>query len=222
MIFWFPLVILETINTKLVSNMSEKEKIIQYSLDRFIQNGLRNTTVDQIAKEMKISKKTIYKHFTSKDELIRSTVHSITHNLRSNILQIIDREINAIEKLIEISKVFFGIALKFSEHWFNDLRTHYYDIWLEIEEFREKAIKENFTKIITQGKSEQYFVDQPTDLLLIILLSSVQGVINPEFLTNHKYTAKEAAQITFDIIFSGIMTKKGRKFYKQLKMEKLT
>jgi hypothetical protein len=55
---------------------------------------------------------------------------------------------------------------------------------------------------------------------LTIIRSSIQAVINPEFLINNSISAQEAAKVTLNIIFNGILTKKGRKLYKTIQTEK--
>lgn len=202
--------------------MSEdKIKILEFAFDKFISAGIQKTTMDEIAKEMRISKKTIYKHFNSKNVLLNATISYKTENLRSSIVEIVSSNLNAIEKITRLGSIILTLSMKFTDRWFTDLKIHFPGMWSKIEEFRQKTIADNFTKIIDQGIAEGYFVDRPTDILLTILRSSIQSVINPEFIINHKYTAHEAAEITLDIIFSGIFTKKGRRLYKQIKSEKI-
>ena len=51
-----------------------KETVLKKSLELFIRNGFKTVTMDDIAKELGISKKTIYLHFSAKDELVKATV----------------------------------------------------------------------------------------------------------------------------------------------------
>ena len=57
-------------------------------------------------------------------------------------------------------------------------------------------------------------------IILTIIRSSIQSVINPEYLINNSISAQEAAKVTLNIIFTGILTKKGKKLYKTLHTEK--
>jgi AcrR family transcriptional regulator len=54
--------------------MTEEEKIISYTTTEFLTNGFYKTSMDQLAKGMKISKKTIYKFFPSKSVLLNKVV----------------------------------------------------------------------------------------------------------------------------------------------------
>ncbi len=51
-----------------------KEQIIKAALKRFVKHGLHKTTLDEIARDMRIGKATLYYYFSSKDELYQKTV----------------------------------------------------------------------------------------------------------------------------------------------------
>jgi len=199
--------------------MQERLKILNFSQTQFVSYGFHKTTMDQIAREMRISKKTIYKHFRTKDDLIRACVEQITSGVKKSIEQIVDGGSNSVEKLNSIGKVLLNVALKINDKWLDDLKTHYFFIWEEIDRFREIMINKNFTMIIEQGQEEGYIVDYSSIAILTIIRSSIQAVINPEFIINNSISAREAAKITLNIVFSGILTKKGKKLYKKLKTE---
>ena len=200
--------------------MQERLRILNFSQAQFVASGFHNTTMDQIAREMRISKKTIYKHFRTKDDLIRACVDQITSGVKKSIEQIVESGATSVEKLNSIGKVLLNVTLKINDKWLNDLKTHYFFIWEEIERFRQNAINKNFKKIIEQGQGEGYIVDYPPNVILTIIRSSVQAVVNPDFLINNSISAQEAAKVTLNIIFSGILTKKGKKLYKTLQTEK--
>ncbi|PKL88972.1 MAG: hypothetical protein CVV23_07690 [Ignavibacteriae bacterium HGW-Ignavibacteriae-2] len=196
-----------------------KDKILHFSREKFLSNGISNVTMDDIAKEMRISKKTIYKFFPAKQDLVHESVFGMLDSVKKSFVEVTDGQQNSIEKLSAIGKIFFALAKKFSENWLNDLKINNYNLWIQVDEFRTKAIGENFSKIIEQGKQEGYFLDKPTPIILVIFISSIRAVINPEFLMNNSFSAETAAKITLDHLFTGLLTKQGRKVYKQLKME---
>ncbi|MBN1301636.1 MAG: TetR/AcrR family transcriptional regulator [Melioribacteraceae bacterium] len=202
--------------------MADKENILLFSRQKFLMSGITKVTMDEIAREMKISKKTLYKHFPSKNSLVHETIFDMLNSVRDSILKIIDGPQNVIEKLIGIGQIFFSIAKTFSESWLNDIRMNHHELWLEIDKFRTLVIQQNFAKIIEQGKIEGLFIDRPTPLVMTAFLGAVRSVINPEFLMNHSFTVKSAAEITLDLLFTGMLTKQGRKAYKQLKSEMIS
>ncbi|MFC2084756.1 TetR/AcrR family transcriptional regulator [Bacteroidota bacterium] len=210
---------METKETFLVYLMDTKQKILAYSADKFMRFGLYKVSMDQLSREMRISKKTIYKYFKSKNELIEQAVQFKTQNVEKSVIEIIKSNQNSVEKINSFGQILFNLTKNVSETWFYDLKIHYIHIWDYLEKFRTRVIIENFIKIIEQGKSEGYIINKPTQIILAVIISSIRAVINPDFLLNNNFSSRNAAQITFNIIFNGIFTKQGRKINKKLKSE---
>ncbi len=198
----------------------EKEKIIHFTQQKFFADGMSRVTMDQLAKEMRISKKTIYKHFPSKQDLAREIIFRTMGTVKKSISEIIEGKGSVVDKIDSITKIFFNLSIKFSDRWISDLRAYNYTLWQEMDNFRVKAIRENFIKILEQGKAEGIIVDKPTPIMLEVVLSSIRAVINPDFMINNSFTIQEAAKHTFEIVFFGLFTKKGRKIYKESKSGK--
>ena len=82
-----------------------KDKIIHKASEMFITLGFKSVTMDDIANELGISKKTIYTHFSNKTELVRETVLSVFDTISCGIDDICDLHKNPIEELYEIKKL---------------------------------------------------------------------------------------------------------------------
>ena len=91
----FPVVLLSTIM---------KEKIITKAVDLFITIGFKSVTMDDIANELGISKKTIYTHFKTKNDLVEETTMHLFQVITHGIDCICDLNKNPIEELYEIKK----------------------------------------------------------------------------------------------------------------------
>lgn len=197
--------------------MNEEEKIITYSKEIFLKNGFYKITMDELAKGLRISKKTIYKHFPSKDDLINCVISDFQKNIKEKVDEIIFQEINAIIKMKSLSKFFAELSLRVTEKLLFDLQTYRPDLWILIDNFRSKVMFDVWSRILNQGKDEEYIIDIPNDIVITIILSSLRGIINPEFLLNHSYSMQHAFNTTFDILIKSILTSKGLQFYKKLK-----
>jgi len=81
-----------------------KEKIIQKATEMFITLGFKSVTMDDIANEMGISKKTIYTHFNNKTELVKQVTLQVFDRISCGIDTIRAEEKNPIEELYEIKK----------------------------------------------------------------------------------------------------------------------
>lgn len=207
-----------TLNTLNISTLpSEKQRIFTYFRSRFLKDGFYKTSIDSIASELKISKKTIYKHFPSKDAIVQEIVKDIMNNFSLKIDEIISSKEDAVSKSAKLLNTIGNLLLQVGEKWLNDIKTHSPVLWQEIEAFRARKLYNTLSSIICQGKKENLFHDKPVEIIISIFLSSINGIVNQEFLFHNRFSYQQAIKHTMEILFTGILTPKGLKlFYKSL------
>ena len=132
-----------------------KEKIIKKATDMFLKLGFKSVTMDDIACEMCISKKTIYKYFHNKEVLIVEATDFVHQNIHVTIDEIISRNYNAIEENFEIRKMLKSFFQTSDNSPVYQLKRHYPEIYEkmmdnEIEDCNS-MFKQNIEKGITQG-----------------------------------------------------------------------
>ncbi len=79
-----------------------KEKIIESASKMFLNYGFKSVTMDDLASEMGISKKTIYTHFSNKTKLVEATTNHLFNNVCTGIETILDADKDPIEELFTI------------------------------------------------------------------------------------------------------------------------
>jgi AcrR family transcriptional regulator len=192
-----------------------QDKIIEQLEDKLFKEGFYKTTMDEVASELGMSKKTIYKFFPSKEDLVRAIAKHFMNRMKSKILPALNSDKNAIEKLGELIKILAGASEKISTKRMEEMKRHFPQIWNEIDSFRTKMMFENITKVIDQGKTEGLFIDYPTSIVMNMLVGSVRSVVNPDFILNNNFSIIEAARTSFKILIGGIVTEKGKKVFNQ-------
>lgn len=132
-----------------------KEKIISKASDMFLKLGFKSITMDDIAGEMCISKKTIYKYFCNKEILIEESTATIHKQVHQIIDSIIIKNYNAIEENFEIRKMFKEMFKSSDTSPIYQLKKHYPEIYEKVmsREFTEcnAVFKQNIEKGIEQG-----------------------------------------------------------------------
>jgi AcrR family transcriptional regulator len=196
--------------------MNEKEKISNYSQDLFFKSGFYKITMDEIAQGLRISKKTIYKYFPSKNLLLESVVKAFMNSTKKRLLKNIAEQENSIMKIKALTEVFAELSLKLNHKLLFDLQTHMPSLWETVESFRGELIKRIWEDIINQGKQEGFITDKPNDIIITVILSSIRSIITPTFLINHNYSMSEAFKLTFDILIQGLLTPEGLKVYNKI------
>jgi AcrR family transcriptional regulator len=195
--------------------MKEKDKIIEHSEEKFFRDGFYKTTMDEVASELRMSKKTIYKFFPSKEDLVMAIAKHFINRMKNKILPALNSDKNAIEKLEELISILAGASEKISPKRMEEMKRHFPSLWNEIDKFRTEMMFGNITKVINQGKKEGLFLDYPTSIIMNMLVASVRTIVNPDFILNNNFTIIEAARSAFKIIIGGIVTEKGKKVFNQ-------
>lgn len=201
---------------KKTDNSAEQDKIIQFCTSKFLQDGFYFVSVDQIASELRISKKTIYKFFSSKDDLVKAVALKLMNEVSNKIEKIIKSENDSLTKVIMLFEVMAGVVVKFSEKWLKDLQIHTPELWKEIDDFRTKRAFTALGSIIKQGQIEGIIIEKPIELIIHIFVNTIRSVVHPDFLYHQKFNYKEAFIHSFEILFNGILTPKGKKIFDKI------
>lgn len=194
----------------------EKQKILDGSTKVFMQEGFYKTPMDEIAKRLRISKKTIYKYFESKEILVKEVVHNFLLQNKSIIQDILDSDDDAVTKAFNLFQHLGKILLNIRNKWLEDIQGHYQSLWKEIDEFRTKMMLANISRLINQGKNEGYIVDYPTDIIVMFFVSSIRGIINPDFIIQRKLEPESIMKPTINLLMNAILTEKGKEFFNKL------
>ena len=195
--------------------MDDQTKIIEQIEDKLFKEGFYKTTMDDVASELGMSKKTIYKFFPSKDDLVMAIAKHFMNGMKNKILPALNSDKNAIEKLAELINILAKTSEKVSPKRMDEMRRYFPNLWNEIDSFRTEMMFGNITKVIDQGKKEGLFVDYPTNIVMNVLVASVRNIVNPDFILNNNFSIIEAARYAFRIIIGGIVTDKGKKIFNQ-------
>ena len=193
--------------------MEDQNKIIEMTEEKFFRDGFYKTTMDEVASEIKMSKKTIYKFFPSKEDLVTAIAKHFMEGVKSKVVPALNSDKNAIEKLAELNSILAKISQKVSTKRMDEIRTYFPSLWTEIDSFRTKMMFGNITKVIDQGKAEGLFIDYPTPIIMNTLIYSIRAIVNPEFILNNNFSISEAALFVFKVVIGGIVTEKGRKIF---------
>jgi AcrR family transcriptional regulator len=161
-----------------------KDKIIARATDLFLKLGFKSVTMDDIACEMCISKKTIYKYFCNKELLIAETTEIVHKAIHQSIDTIVAKNHNAIEENFEIRKMFKEMFKTGGTSPAYQLKKHYPEIYDNVmsREINEcnAVFRQNIEKGIQQGL---YRKDVLIDIYVgfyYTLIFSINGSISSE------------------------------------------
>jgi len=200
---------------KSTENNPELIKILNYASEKFMREGFYKSSMDSLAAELQISKKTIYKYFSSKDELVEAIAFAFMKETGDKIISVTQIEDDSLSKAIRLFQILGVATTKLGDKWVKDIRIHMPELWKKIDEFRTKKAYSVLGNIIQQGQTEGMIIDKPVELIIHLFVSSLRSIVNPDFLYYQKMNYKEAIQHTFEILFNGILTPAGKKIFKK-------
>ncbi|MBZ0204653.1 MAG: TetR/AcrR family transcriptional regulator [Ignavibacteria bacterium] len=197
--------------------VTEREKILYFTHAKFITEGFYKTTMDEIARDLQISKKTIYKHFESKEDLLGSVCDARIEMIHKFMDDIVDSDEDSITKFLRILNKQKSMSMNCSVTWFKDLQVHAPHLAKKFDEVRSNKVTNMLVKLLEQGKRENMIEDVPNDILITAINGAMEAVTKADFILNSKYSFHEAMRITAEIFFNGFLTPLGRDKYSNTK-----
>ena len=154
-----------------------KEKIISKASDLFLKLGFKSVTMDDIACEMCISKKTIYKYFCNKEILIEESTEMVHKTVHEIINTIVAKDYNAIEENFEIRKMFKEMFQATDTSPLYQLKKHYPEIYQKVMSRELDECNMCFKQNIEKGiKQELYREDLDVDIYVKFYYSLIFSI----------------------------------------------
>ena len=189
-----------------------RQRIISFAQGRFLNPGFSKVTLDEIASELGMSKKTLYKHFENKEAILRAGMQETMRAIAREIDRIVSSDEPFAEKLAGVLMIVGKQVSKLSRSAQSDLQKFAPELWKEIDAFRREQIFVKIGRMITQARNENIFrPDVDAQVIVLMLLNCVQGILNPEVLSQNSFSAEQAFRIIFKTIFEGALTDGARK-----------
>ncbi len=188
------------------------QRIVEAARAHFFCHGFRSVTMDELAEELGISKKTLYAHFPGKIELLEAVLadkfagveaklngimHAHPHDFSAALHELLA---NTQRELDEIKPPFV-----------RDMRQKAPHVFKVIERRRAALIERFFGKLFIEGqRAGMVRKDVPAKLTIEILLAIVQAIMNPVKMEELGMTPKEGFAGILKIILEGALTRRGR------------
>jgi AcrR family transcriptional regulator len=203
--------------------MTLKKRVIEKAQHLFFKYGLKNITMDDLARELGISKKTLYDSFNNKQEIISFiTVKLIEeHELRCDKIEK-DAD-NAIEEVLMYLDSVKSIFQQFNYKIIFEMKRYYIESW-EIYrgykmDFLSKRIKKNISRGIKEGL---YRKNMNKEIVSKLRIEQMEIISNSAIFTSYKFNKKEVSRELFFQILYGMSTIKGHYLInKYLKVEEV-
>ncbi|MCU0383503.1 MAG: TetR/AcrR family transcriptional regulator [Cyclobacteriaceae bacterium] len=197
-----------------------KEKILKSSEALLTRYGTRSISMDDIARHVGVSKKTLYQHFADKEDLVTEVCFVALKCDQEEYEKIEATAENAIDELVKISLVMKKHMAETNPTLIFDLQKFHPRAWSVWTDFKEKYIRQSVVRNLKQGKREGFFrEDINPEMLAILRLQVMEMAFNPELFPKDQFYLSQIQAMLFDHFIYGIVTDKGRKLYDKLKKQ---
>ena len=186
------------------------EELLKKISEIYIQKGIKSVTMDDLAHELGVSKKTLYVHFKDREEVVDKVFLYLIQDHRCNIELIEIQNNNAIDKLLEVSKFLNSHIQKLHPSINYDLMKYYPKTWAKFISYKNdhiyNKIKANIAKGIEEGL---YRSDFNIEIIAKLYNRFMELPIDNEITLKQDVTIDEIFKNLFIYHIRGIASQKG-------------
>lgn len=206
-----------------VSEMEAQDKILKTSLELFFKYGIKRVTMDDIAKELGMSKKTIYQFYKEKDDLVNQLCQIELQKQNAEFAQLQDMATDPVHEMILISEKLRSMLQPINPMFFLDLQKFYPVGFAQFQKFKDECSSVLIHKNIRVGvENGLYRKDINIEFTTQYRLAQMDMMIFGNYFAYDKISFAKAHELILDMFVYSICTIKGHKLinnYKKIKEE---
>lgn len=182
------------------------ERIIRAASELFFTHGYSRVSMDEVAADLGMSKKTIYKHFSGKQELLLATMQQFYGEIQAGIDQLrADPTLDHAGRLSAFIGL-LGQKMAVIRHAQQGLRQGAPEVWEFVEERREQVVISELRRLIEEGIEHGVLrADINPDLLGTLVTIWMQAVANSDVLAQYPVSAADLLQSMLDVLLHGML-----------------
>jgi len=200
--------------------METKDRILKGAEELFFKYGIKSVTMDDIAKHLAISKKTIYQFYSDKNEIVEMLMQQSLKQDECEFQQIQSESANMIDEVMKMMTHISAMFTKVNPTIFYDLQKYHPKAWAQFKVFKQDCMTRMIETSIERGKKEGLVrADINSKVLSRMRIEQVEMGLNPEIFPQTEFKLVEVQLALIDHFLHGICTLKGHKLinkYKQI------
>jgi AcrR family transcriptional regulator len=192
-----------------------RAKIVRKASEEILVRGYTRVTMDHIATGLGMSKKTLYRVFPGKREMLLAVLSDVTAEIERGLLGVASQtDIGFTEKLRRVME-YVGVQYsRLGEGFLEDLRTSEPEVLRNLERFREELVLRYFRQLIDEGVSKGAFrSDLDARVLALVYIASIRQILNPRTMAELGGSPLRAYEAIFRLLFEGMLTDESRVQY---------
>ena len=193
-------------------------RVLKAAHDLFMKYGIRSVSMDDIARHLGISKKTIYSCFTEKDEIVLKVNQLMQEKWEQEADAIRDTASNAIELMVRLSLMLRSHISSMNPSILFDLYKFHRPAWEEWNKYKTENVRKKLMDVMDRGVQEGLFrPDIDKSILSTLRVEQIELAFNDSIFPHDTYNLELVQMQLADHFIQGLLTEKGAEYYKQTK-----
>jgi AcrR family transcriptional regulator len=198
--------------------MSQIERIILGGEELFLKAGIKSITMDDVAKHLGMSKKTIYQFFKDKNELVVALVNKKLKEDEDQMCAIISQSGNVIEEMINMMKCSEEIFSRINPIVIHDLQKYHPEAWKQFQNFKSGVVIRTLEELLTKGIKQGYIRPEiNVKIIAMMRVAQVEMGFNTTVFPVPEFNTWKVQQQFLEHFNYGICTLKGYKLLNEYK-----
>ncbi len=186
------------------------------SRDLFKKYGIKNLTMDDIARELGMSKKTIYQNVDNKAELVKKTLQHFLREERAKVEEILGAHSNQVDGMIQLFSYFLGQITEFNPMVFHELQKYYPEAWEIYSEYRNEYFYSKIVNNIEEGIKQGYYrKDLDPDIVSKLYIYGFDSLLDQTLFPQKEYVFLSVYKEFLNYHLRGILSAKGLKLFEE-------
>ncbi|ANE52694.1 TetR/AcrR family transcriptional regulator [Flavisolibacter tropicus] len=190
------------------------EVVLQKAKELFFTYGLKSISMDDLAKQAGVSKKTIYQAVADKQELVGKVVDDLIQCHQATLTTSCTSSANAIEEVINLSCVPFDTLAAININFFYELEKFFPVEWKKLIAHKQKTMQPTIIKNLERGMAEGlYREDLNSAFTAAIRLQQISTALNPSDFNEKKMDTRQLMNDLTLFYLHSITTTKGKRIF---------
>jgi TetR/AcrR family transcriptional regulator, cholesterol catabolism regulator len=197
---------------------SQTDRILEGGGELFLQAGIKSVTMDDIAKHLGMSKKTIYQFFKDKNELVTALVKQRLQDDECEMTEMLNKSGNVIEGMINMMKCSEDIFARANPILIHDLQKYHPEAWKQFQGFKTGVIVRTMEELLNKGIKQGYIrPDIDVKVIARMRVMQVEMGFNASIFPAAEFNLWKVQKQLLDHFNYGICTMKGYKLLNEYK-----
>ena len=199
------------------SALAPRARILDAARTILFSYGYPALTMDALAAELGMSKKTLYVHFRSKDAIAGAIIDELGRTIRGRMDGILaDRRLDFTRKLAGLIDVVGSTLAQASPGLLHNLQRSAPGLYQRIDDVRSRNVPYVFGRLIRAGRAEgKVRADVDPDFAVLFWLHAIRGLVQPAVLETTQLTPKQTLEKAIRLFFGGLLTAAGHHDYEK-------